>query len=270
MNPFEKIFNYQVISRLDESGTIAITSHERTWLKTMLAHPAAAQAFATGTLEKLNKILESDEIVDLSGAFEEKAKSLEKQVYHPLLRRFRDLLLKRQGISITYTNKNGKTYLDQSGFPYKLEYSLVKREWYLLWYHFRFKTFMATPMTRILTVYEAFVDEQSAADTIRKIEAVLASRREQAVIEVVRSYNQELTRILYAFSCFEKEVEYVDDIHTYRIKLSYLIDDREYILSKIRFLGKRIRVVQGHRLQQRMYETSVKALQRYGVDVKEK
>lgn len=267
MNPFEKIFNYQVISRLEELGAIAITSHERTWLKTMLDHPAASQAFTLVTLEKLKQLLESDEVIDLTGVFSEKAKSLEKQVYHPLLRKFRDLLLRRQGIRITFTNKNGKTYLDQCGFPYKLEYSMVKREWYLLWYHFKYKTFMATPLNRILNVFETFVDDQKASDTVDKVEAILASRSEQAVIEVVRSYNQELTRILYAFSCFEKEVEYLAELDTYRINLSYLSDDREYILSKIRFLGRRILVVQGQQLRQRMYETSEKALQRYGVDV---
>jgi hypothetical protein len=51
MNLFEKIFNYQIISRLDESGVFTITSHERSWLKMMLNHPAAAEAFEPHTLE---------------------------------------------------------------------------------------------------------------------------------------------------------------------------------------------------------------------------
>ncbi|MFD2882018.1 hypothetical protein ACFTAO_49300 [Paenibacillus rhizoplanae] len=45
MNPFEKIFNFQIISRLEEAGSLALTSQERSWLKTMLGHPAAAEAF---------------------------------------------------------------------------------------------------------------------------------------------------------------------------------------------------------------------------------
>jgi predicted DNA-binding transcriptional regulator YafY len=266
MNPFEKIFNYQVISRLDESGTIAITAHERTWLKTMLAHPAAAQAFTKETLEKLHQILEPEDAYDVSGGLTEKAKSLEKQVYHPLLRVIRDILLNQQGIKITYQNKNGKTYLDQPGIPYKLEYSMVKREWYLLWYHLRFEMYMSTRLHHVLKVEEAPMSEQIVTDVISTIEQTLDSRKEEAVIEVVRTYNEELTRILYAFSCFEKEVEYLDNVDTYRIKLTFLVDDREYILSKIRFLGLRIRVVQGEALQRRMYESSQKALIRYGVE----
>ncbi|GED32207.1 hypothetical protein BCE02nite_33480 [Brevibacillus centrosporus] len=50
-------------------------------------------------------------------------------------------------------------------------------------------------------------------------------------------YNGELSRILYAFSCFNKEVTYNEERDAYRITLSFLMDDREYILSKIRFLG---------------------------------
>ncbi len=57
MNPFEKIFNYQVISHLEESGTIPLTSHERAWLKRMLAHPAASEALTPATLQKLNDLL---------------------------------------------------------------------------------------------------------------------------------------------------------------------------------------------------------------------
>ncbi len=79
-------------------------------------------------------------------------------------------------------------------------------------------------------------------------------------------YNRELSRILYAFSCFEKDVAYLDESDTYRINVSYLSDEREYVLSKIRFLGKRVRVIQGEQLKKRMYESTTKALARYGVE----
>lgn len=82
-------------------------------------------------------------------------------------------------------------------------------------------------------------------------------------------YNGELSRILYAFSCFNKEVTYNEERDAYRITLSFLMDDREYILSKIRFLGKRMKVVEGKVLQQRMWETSAKALARYGITSEE-
>ncbi|WP_134686852.1 WYL domain-containing protein [Brevibacillus migulae] len=265
MNLFEKIFNYQVISRLDESGTFTLTSQERSWLKTMLGHPAAADAFPAETLEKLVTLLEQEETIEFSGLME-KAKSMEKQVYHPLLRTLRRILEKNQGIRITYCNKDGRINCDQSGFPYKLEYSMVKKEWYLLWYHRRHHLYMSTKLQNIESVHEESVPATLAEELTAKIEARLESRKEHAVIEVVRMYNRELSRILYAFSCFEKEVAYLDESDIYRIKVTYLGDEREYVLSKIRFLGKRVRVIEGEQLKQRMYESTAKALARYGVE----
>lgn len=65
---------------------------------------------------------------------------------------------------------------------------------------------------------------------------------------------------MYAFSCFEKEVEYADEEDTYRIRLTFLGDECEYVLSKIRFLGMRVRIVDGDKLQRRMRESAAKAL----------
>ncbi|MNW67772.1 hypothetical protein D3C74_464160 [compost metagenome] len=45
--------------------------------------------------------------------------------------------------------------------------------------------------------------------------------------------------------------------------MSLLGDEAEYLLSKIRFLGKRVRVVVGDYLKRRMLEASTKALDRY-------
>ncbi|KKX54272.1 WYL domain-containing protein [Brevibacillus borstelensis] len=266
MNLFEKIFNYQLISRLDEYGTLPITAHERSWLKAMLAHPSAEAAFAPETRTKLQSLLEPVETVAFTESLGEKAKSKERHVYHPLLRLLRRILAKNQGIRMTYRTKNGRVNTGHKGLPYKLEYSMVKKEWYLLWYHFRYQAYMSTRLQSIVSVSEEPVDSGEAAEIRERIEATLEARKETAVIEVVRSYNRELSRILYAFSCFEKEVEYLDQTNTYRIRLTFLADDSEYILSKLRFLGKRVRVMEGERLKQRMYESAVKALSRYGIE----
>ncbi|MED1953307.1 WYL domain-containing protein [Brevibacillus centrosporus] len=269
MNPFEKIFNYQVISRLEESGTIPFTSHERAWLKRMLAHPAASEALTPATLQKLNDLLAPDETMELSGIFVEKAKSAERQVYHPLLRTLGRILSAQQGIRLTYTNNHRSHRANRSGIPYKLEYSLVKKEWYLLWYNLRNRTLKATRLSHIRSVQEETLMDREYKDAFITIEAILESRKEQAVLEVIPLYNGELSRILYAFSCFDKEVTYNEERDAYRITLSFLMDDREYILSKIRFLGKRMKVVEGKVLQQRMWETSAKALARYGITSEE-
>lgn len=267
MNPFEKIFNYRILSRLDGSGTLLITSHERAWLKTMLKHPAAEQAFEADTLDKLRSALENDDCMDASDHLAEKARSKESQVYHPLLRRLRRYIASKSGIRLTYAIKNGREMADQSGFPYKLEYSMVKREWYLLWYHLRHRAFMSTRLQKISSVAEEPLPSSSDPDRIvNRLNRTLDSRKQEACIEVLRQYNKELSRILYAFSCFEKDVAYDPDEDTYRIRVHFPGDDGEYLLSKIRFLGKRVRVVEGDYIRCRMLESSRKALARYGED----
>jgi hypothetical protein len=71
---------------------------------------------------------------------------------------------------------------------------------------------------------------------------------------------------LYAFSCFEKDVYYDDVNERYTVRLTFLNNESEYVLSKIRFLGKRVRVIDGDHLKRRMLESARKALARYDVE----
>ncbi|WP_028545808.1 WYL domain-containing protein [Paenibacillus taiwanensis] len=266
MNLFEKIFNYQVLARLEDSGTFMITSHERAWLKTMLDHPAAIEAFTAETLDKLRSLLEQDQRMNTSDHLLEKAKSTEGQVYHPLLRPLRRHITNTSGICITYQLKRGQVLSEQSGLPYKLEYSMVKKEWYLLWYHLRRRAFMRTRLNSIVTVSTESIPTEKAELILAHVARTLDSRKSDVVIEIVREYNQELSRILYAFSCFEKDVAYDEEQDTYHVKVSLPGDEMEFLLSKIRFLGKRVRVIEGNYLKRRMLEASTKALERYGAD----
>ncbi|EFM10639.1 conserved hypothetical protein [Paenibacillus curdlanolyticus YK9] len=272
MNLFEKIFNYQIISRLEDSGTFVVTSHERAWLKSMLQHPAAADAFDPDTLDKLHAMLGEDQVMDTSEHLVEKARSMEKQVYHPLLRPLRRYIAERTFIRLTYKTKNGTINDAPLALPYRLEYSMVKREWYLLWYNVRSRTFMQTKLDNMQTIKAAELTESEQELTLdpavilHKINQILESRKTVALIEVVPAYNRELSRILYALSSFEKDVEYDEEQDRYRVRVCLQLDEREYLLSKIRFLGMRVRVLEGDYLKRRMLEASTKALARYGAE----
>lgn len=263
MNLFEKIFNYQILSRLEDSGTFMVTAHERAWLKTMLSHPAATEAFTPETLEKLRTLLEPDDTLDTGRYLLQKAASVEKQVYHPLLRTLRRLIQSKSGFRLSCRVKDGRIHTGQPGYPYKLEYSMVKREWYLLWFHLRNHAFMSTRLDNILSLEAEPVHPQTADALCRRIGRLLDTRRSEVLIEILPLYNEELSRILYAFSSFEKDVVYDGDADTYRVKVTVMGDQAEYLLSKIRFLGKRVRVVEGNYLKRRMLEASTKALDRY-------
>ncbi|NEW07879.1 WYL domain-containing protein [Paenibacillus sp. SYP-B3998] len=265
MNLFEKIFNYQIISRLENTGTFMITAQERSWLKTMLAHPSASEAFTPDTLEKLQTVLTPEPSLDLSEVFIEKANSVEKQVYHPLLRTLRRFIMNKTGVKLTYRVKDDRLVKNEMAFPYKLEYSLVKKEWYLLWYHLRHRALMSTKLQKIDDLHELPVSSEQAGPIVANIEKLLEKRQQHATIEVIKAYHRELSRILYAFSCFEKNVAYDNVNETYTIRLTFLSNESEYVLSKLRFLGKRVKVIDGDYLKRRMLESARKAYQRYEV-----
>ncbi|OBZ07620.1 hypothetical protein A8L34_26185 [Bacillus sp. FJAT-27264] len=265
MNLFEKIFNYQIISRLDDNGTFMVTAHERAWLKTMLEHPAAADAFTAETLEKLVSLLESDPLMDTANHLVQKARSREKQVYHPLLRTLRRHIMAKEAVQLTYGTKRGSVQEGHTGVPYKLEYSMVKREWYLLWYHLNRRSLMSTKLSKIVSVSHQAIATSKYESILHEISLRRDTRKFEVVIEIVPDYNRELSRILYAFSSFEKDVAYDADKDTYSVSIILTGNDSDYLLSKLRFLGKRVRVVKGNYLKKRMQESAIKALKLYGV-----
>ncbi|MGO4699370.1 WYL domain-containing protein [Paenibacillus sp. 2TAB26] len=262
MNPFEKIFNYQILSKLEGSGTFIMTSHERSWLKTMLEHPAAAAALSPETLIQMNTILEEDQSLDTGGLLH-KAASREKQVYHSYLRPLRQAITNKSLLYISYKIKGDRTCTEQRGLPYKLEYSMVKREWYLLWYHINHRTLMSTKLDNVTGSSEQVCPTEYYEQLIGIVQGLMKKRSMSANILVVPEYNGELSRILYAFSCFEKEVSYAADSNEYTIQLHFSSKDSEYVLSKTRFLGKRVRIIDGEHLRRRMHESATKSLARY-------
>ncbi|MGZ9587274.1 WYL domain-containing protein [Paenibacillus marinisediminis] len=266
MNLFEKIFNYQIISRLEDSGTFIVTAHERAWLKNVLQHPAAAAAFTPATLDKLSVLLEQEDTMNTAEHLIEKARSVEHQVYHPLLRTLRRLIMNKNAFQLSYRNKSGELNAFQYGYPYKLEYSMVKREWYLLWYHLKRHSFMSIKLKQIESVTEKPIPQDRADHILKRIDRILDSRRTDTVIEIVPAYIVELSRILYAFACFEKDVTYNAEQDIYRVRICYMADEAEYLLSKIRFLGLRVRVIEGDYLKKRMLEATTKSLARYEAD----
>ncbi|MDO3408336.1 WYL domain-containing protein [Saccharibacillus sp. CPCC 101409] len=269
-HPFEKIFSYQLSSQLEETGVYTLTSQERSWLKSMLEHPAALEALEPRTIAKLRECTLDDELPDLTGGLIEKAGSREVQTVHPLLDPIRRILRHRQGMTIRCTTKKGKLNDPQPGLPCKLEYSMVKREWYLHWYNSRTRSPMHTRLAHIVSVEETRMSRSRYEEMSARAQKLSEPPRYEATVEVLRIYNAELTRILHAFSCFDKRVEFDENDQTYRIHLNFSGSESQFVLTKLRFLGKRVRVVEGEYLKWRMRETTRKALALYGVEAEAK
>lgn len=252
MNLFEKMFNYQMMTRLNETGLFTWTSQERAWLRMMLNHPATREALSPVTLDKMHNMLNSEQDLNLQDYLTEKAKSEENSVSHPLLRQLRLIILHHQGFRMTGRVRNGRTSHDEFGFPYKLEYSMVKKNGTCSGMLPRFDKLMSTKLHSIVTVEAQPVEPDTASGYTARIAAITEKRKTTITIEVLPEFNQELSRILYAFSCFEKQVEYLEAKQTYRIELTVPRNEMDYVLSKMRFLGKRVRIADHTVLRERM------------------
>ncbi|MFS0727252.1 WYL domain-containing protein [Paenibacillus sp. 1P07SE] len=263
MNLFEKITNYELLARLDEADVFVTTAAERSWLKTMLADPASQLVLSDENRERLQAILDEDEALELQGSLTEKARSREGQVGHPLLPELRDLIRRRCNVCFVPAGKSGRPRQPSEGIPYKLEYSMVKREWYLLWYNSGLRRLQITRLDKISQLRGAPCTAEEWTLAQEQIRRSHELQQDTAVLEVPSQYNRELSRILYAFSCFEKQVQYDEALDRYTITLHFANNEREYVLSKLRFLGRRIRVIKSKGLQERMRQTALMALGRY-------
>lgn len=253
------------MNSLDSSGIFIVTAKERSWLKMMLTDPAASNAFDASTLEKFEHILAQDEQLDVFTHLMQKGQSKQHTVYHPLLRTLRRLITSQSGIKMTYEIKRGGRHENMIGVPYKLEFSMIKREWLLIWYHLQHRKLMSTRLSKIVALSSEEIPQSKLQRIINHIERTIESHKTQATIIVNPKYNGELSRILYAFSYFEKKVNYNEEEHIYSIEIQFDSNESEFVLSRIRFLGQRVKVTQGEYLQKRLLEAANKALERYGV-----
>ncbi|ASJ54757.1 WYL domain-containing protein [Brevibacillus formosus] len=264
MNLFDKIHNYQLVTRLDEAGVYPVTSHEKAWLALMLAKPSAAEIFEPATLDKLRRLthLPDSESTEQE-RFVEKAQTQAKQLWSPLVRTLRRIILGKNHIKITAATNKGPVFRNQRGVPYKLEYSLAKKAWYLIWLNMSSNRLITTPLHLIRSVDELYIEDVWYDSFLPTISEQIQQRKQMAKIVVIRRYNAELQRILYAFSCFDKEVAFDPESQVYTITLHFLSDEQEFILSRIRFLGLRVKVVENNQLKKRMAESATNALARY-------
>lgn len=145
---------------------------------------------------------------------------------------------------------------------------MYKREWYLQWYSTRQRSLMSTKLRNMVSVEVFPIPAKRIDDLKARIARLLDGLKESACIQVMPVFNAELSRILSAFSCFDKSVSFDEASGIYRIHVNYMRDDSEFLLSRIRFLGLRVKITQGEQLKRRMLKTADMAIERYGEDVK--
>ncbi|WP_322904202.1 WYL domain-containing protein [Paenibacillus campi] len=266
MNPFEKIFSYQLAARLEERQIFTLTTQERSWLKLMLATDAAALAFDKATLMWLHQQLEPDHLPAVREMVVEKAASSQHTEFPAMLHPLRRIIRNKQAVVLQRQNKHGQLVAPECGVPWRLEYSAARQEWYVHWFNLDRSAPMTTRLAHIHTATEQAIAAESYNAICQRLELYIQADRHEITVQVLPIYNKELTRILHAFSCFDKRVRFDEQQQTYCIHVRFTNREREYVLNRLRFLGKRVQITEGDKFKQRMKDTAVRALARYGVD----
>lgn len=151
--------------------------------------------------------------MDISHHLIEKARIIEKQVYHPLLRTLRRHIMNKMGFRLTYGLRNGRVNTDCSGLQIGIFHGQTQMVFALVSYPA--SRLQCTRLQNIHSVTEESIALSTAESILKKLEKTLESRKTEVIIEIVRVYNAGLSRFLYAFSNFEKNVEYDAENDTY-------------------------------------------------------
>lgn len=267
MDLFEKIHNYQIQQELFTSGIFPVTKAEKSWLKMYLVKEQDNLFLSPKTRKKLEMLLDkmptfcTDHIIEKCTI---RKTSVSSQHFHQI----RQVLLNKSGAKIDYVTRNGVEYSQHKCVPFKLEFSMTKRVWSLLWLKIDFVSpedffLMTTPVCCIRRITP---DKSIRYDNyLKHIECLMRFNYSTILIRLEPEYQEEMQRIFYAFSCFKKEVKYDPNDYSYQIKVFFQKAETDYILSKIRFLGRRIKVLEPESIIERLKETSQNALKRYNI-----
>ncbi|MDG5787161.1 WYL domain-containing protein [Evansella sp. AB-P1] len=281
MNLFKKVHNYEFQRLLKgelsyteydnqrlkiETGPFLPTNDELKWLRYFLNKDEGTYFLGQTSHEKLIDLLKCKSWTDYESFIIQKGKPEEYYSWNNDHKQLRKLIINKCMMELSYETKDGEQHFCVRGLPYKLEFNVIKKEWYLLWIREIDQLQRITPLHQILKVSAI---ETDTIDLIQLEEQIIKSmtKKKQVKIEISPNYNQEIQRIFYAFSCFEKEItskiDKEQNVEIFRIHLSYFEEEEAYVLSKIRFLGQHIKIVSPKSLQEKMYDTATKALNRY-------
>ena len=266
---FEKINNHELQQILLSTDTPApLTKIERGWLKRMLELPASEDLLTVELQSKLRELLAREEAFPETAQLIEKGKTTVK--YSPagsLLRELRVALRDHCEVRLSCVQSGGEKYPDVLAVPCQLEFSMARREWYMIWLDPEMKK--CKPVTTPLRfVQEARIlgAVQNWNDHMRQFQEWLERSEDKVTILAEECYPGALLSVLNAFSCFDTQVATGEQKNTLRLSVHCQADEREYVLQKIRFLGRRVTVEGSKEFRERMRGTTEKALNRYGDD----
>lgn len=277
---FEKIHSYQLKQDLLEEISdmfkpqflLPITKNEKAWLKSVLCANDVINFIPSDTKQKLDTVLQEYESVNIDSLLLQNPK-VDSQMFKDINKDIFQLIIKTiclgKRIQISYKTYKGGFFENVNAFPFRIEFNLKKKQWYLWWLPIDFDTkiLYPTPIHLITEVSSYYLNTAKKDKCLAKIKNLVEQERVSVVLAInnkaFKSPDEDKGRILYAFSSFDKEVKFDTENNSYEIVINYRRSEEEDVLQKIRMIGERIIVKNSPNLQRRMKETICKTLNLY-------
>lgn len=250
MNENEPYNLYLLDKNADSSFSLQIESQipiqpykiEKQWLKHILKNEKLKLFLNDSTITKLEAQLANyeDIISDDALTINRPCTQLQK-VEEPLSTNFKLLvraILENKAIEYSYVTRNHTLLENCMGIPYRMEYSMKEDQFYLISYSLEDKRPIKSLLHGFLDI--RLIDLEGKYDiSFDKIQKSIDDKKaKEPIIISIKDINNTLERALFQFSCFERELDYIEEKDIYSLSIFYYEFEREEVLSRIFSLGK--------------------------------
>lgn len=250
MNENEPYNLYLLDKNADSSFSLQIESGapiqpykiEKQWLKHILKNEKLKLFLNDSTIKKLEAQLVNyeDIISDDALTINRPCTQLQK-VEEPLSTNFKMLvraILENKGIEYSYITRDHTLLENCMGVPYRMEYSMKEDCFYLISYSLEGKRPIKSLLHGFLNIKLIHLDGKYdiSFDEIQK--SIDDKKAKEPIIISIKDINNALERALFQFSCFERELNYIEEKDTYSLSIFYYEFEREEVISRIFSLGK--------------------------------
>lgn len=233
---------------IESSVPIQPYKMEKQWLKHILKNPKLKLFLEDVTIAKLKALLaDYDNIVSEDALTINRPCIQLQQVEEGLSRNFKLLvkaILENKGIEYSYTTRSNELLQNCRGIPYKIEYSMKEDCFYLISYSLEDKRPIKSLLSgfKDIKLMDLEVEYNISPEEIQK--SIDAKKAAKPILLRIKDVNNTLERALFQFSCFERELDYIEESDAYLLSIFYYEFEREEVISRIFSLGKHAIVVE--------------------------
>lgn len=240
---------------------------ELIWLKSLLSDPKIKLFLAEETINKLTAFLEGyPDIITYDSLIVKNRWNNDSLIIEQIENNFKLILQAidtRKALVFSNLTRVNRLFQGQKHLPYKIEYSVKDDYFYLISYCLDTNRTVKSLLHKIQDIQ--FVEYDGQVESIyREIEVDLARRKvKEPIILELRKERNTLERACYLFSCFEKDVNYLQEKKFYQMAIYYRDFEEGEIISRIFSLGKMAIVKSPVRIRQEIIGRIKKALAKY-------